>query len=123
MPGWLDSGDVLQYLGIAAADTVDRVTVDQACAAVEPFVERCRPDAWTDPDAPSRVGVGPPAEPADKPAPDAYRGAVQLAGRLYQRRNSAVGVAAFNELGGPVYVARYDPDISWLLRLTRPRVG
>lgn len=52
-------------------------------------------------------------------------GATMLAGRLFRRRESVAGVAAFGELG-PVYVMRNDPDVAMLLNLgswTRPMVG
>ena len=53
------------------------------------------------------------------------QGATMLAARLYRRRNSPEGVAAFgNE--GPVYVQRNDPDVAMLLELgawASPQVG
>jgi len=52
-------------------------------------------------------------------------GATMLAGRLFRRRESPAGVAAFGELG-PVYVMRNDPDVAMLLNLgtwSRPQVG
>lgn len=54
----------------------------------------------------------------DLPWPDdVHQGAVQLAARLFARRNSPTGVAGYNEAGGgAAYVARYDPDLSQLFR-------
>lgn len=52
-------------------------------------------------------------------------GALMLAARLYNRRNSPNGVEALSE-GGATYVARYDPDIARMLNLDSlqtPRVG
>lgn len=52
-------------------------------------------------------------------------GATMLAGRLFRRRESPAGVAAFGELG-PVYVMRNDPDVAMLLGLGswgKPRIG
>lgn len=43
-------------------------------------------------------------------------GAVMLAARLFRRRNSPDGVAAFGA-SGPVYVQRTDPDIALLLQI------
>lgn len=43
-------------------------------------------------------------------------GAVMLAARLFRRRNSPDGVAAFGA-AGPVYVQRTDPDIALLLQI------
>jgi hypothetical protein len=120
MSGWLDLADVKAYLGLAPADTFDETWLSSAVGAAEPFVQRARPDAF-----PQLVEGGGP-DFTVRPAADAYGAALQLAGRLYQRRNSAMGVAAFNELGGPVYVAKFDPDIERGLRVgayARPAVG
>lgn len=119
MPGWLKVSDVKLFLGLAPADTADDDTLTKASAAPEPFVERARPDAF-----PRTIEGGP--DFAKAPAADAYYAAVQLASRLYQRRNSTIGVAAFNDLGGAVYVSKFDPDIERGLRTgayTRPAVG
>lgn len=56
---------------------------------------------------------------------DVVEGATMLAARVFRRRESPAGVAAFGELG-PVYVMRNDPDVAMLLNLgrwARPRVG
>lgn len=52
-------------------------------------------------------------------------GATMLAARLWRRKDSPDGIAAFGE-AGPVYVQRNDPDIAMLLQLgayARPAVG
>lgn len=49
-------------------------------------------------------------------APNVTEGANMLAARLYRRKDSPAGVAAFGDMG-PVYVQRNDPDISMLLGL------
>lgn len=52
-------------------------------------------------------------------------GATMLVARLYKRRNSPDGVAAFND-AGPLYVSRNDPDVAMLLNLgvhAKPSVG
>lgn len=59
------------------------------------------------------------------PAADTVLGAKMLAGRLWRRRNSPNGVEAITE-AGTSFVARYDSDISRLLRLdgyAGPRIG
>ena len=59
------------------------------------------------------------------PAPDTVLGAKMLAARLYRRRNSPNGVEAITD-AGTSFVARYDSDISRLLRLdgyAGPRIG
>jgi len=51
-------------------------------------------------------------------------GAVMLAARMYQRRNSPGGVTAVGEV--TTYVSRYDSDIARLLNIesfTKPMVG
>lgn len=53
------------------------------------------------------------------------RGAVMMAGRLFRRRESPAGVAAFGDMGA-VYVMRNDPDVAMLLGLgswASPGVG
>lgn len=122
MSGWLDVADVKTFIGLTPADMIDDTALDNAAAAVEPFVERARPDTF-----PLVDPVLPPVPDFTKrPGPDAYFAAIQLAARLYQRRNSTVGISAFNDLGGPVYVSKFDPDIERGLRTgayTRPAVG
>lgn len=56
---------------------------------------------------------------------DIILGAVMLVGRLWARKDSPNGVAAFGDLG-PVYVQRNDPDIALMLGLgdyAKPGVG
>jgi hypothetical protein len=56
---------------------------------------------------------------------DVQHGATLLAARLWRRRNSPEGVAAFGA-DGPVYVQRNDPDVAMMLALgdwARPSVG
>jgi hypothetical protein len=59
------------------------------------------------------------------PAADTVLGAKMLAARMYRRRNSPSGVEAITD-AGTSFVARYDSDISRLLKLdgyAGPRVG
>jgi hypothetical protein len=56
---------------------------------------------------------------------DHVEGANMLAVRLYNRRNSPAGVAAFGAEGA-AYVTRNDPDVALLLQIgayARPQVG
>ena len=60
-----------------------------------------------------------------EPSPDVVLGAKMLAARLWRRRNSPNGVEAITD-AGTSFVARYDSDISRLLRLdgfAAPRIG
>lgn len=57
--------------------------------------------------------------------PDVHLGAVTLAARMYARRGSPTGVAAFTD-AGPSYLAKWDPDLERLFHIgswSRPRVG
>lgn len=64
--------------------------------------------------------------PADWSAgPRIVEGATMLAARLFERRNSPNGVAAFGD-GGVAYVQRNDPDVAQLLKIgtyAPPMVG
>jgi len=60
-----------------------------------------------------------------EPAADTVLGAKMLAARLFRRRNSPNGVEAITD-AGTSFVARYDSDISRLLKLdgfAGPRIG
>ena len=101
-PQWLDVADVKAQLRLSGADTADDDLVVRCAAAVEPQVQRARPDFY------------PTVNPLITPpvyAPDAevYQAAVMLAARLVRRRNSPGGVESFGE--SVTYVSRYDPDI------------
>ena len=114
--------DVKSFLGLTPADVYDDEALANALIAAEPFAERARPDAF-----PAVADSDPPVPDfTAQPTSDVYFAGMQLAARLYQRRNSLVGVAAFNEMGGPVYVSKFDPDIERGLRIgafARPAVG
>jgi hypothetical protein len=101
-PAWLDVADVKEQLRLSAADTGDDALVTRCAAAVEPQVQRARPDRWTA----GRVTF--------EPDPEIYQAAVMLAARLVRRRNSPGGVETFGE--SVTYVSRYDPEIARALR-------
>lgn len=101
--------DVEAYLGVSATPT-ELQWIDAAAAAASSFA--------------ARHGLGVvlvDGEPVDAPA-DVRLGAVMLAGRWFQRRNSVTGVASFSDFG-PAYVKSTDPDAAMLLGLYRPGVG
>lgn len=56
-----------------------------------------------------------PADPASWPDPVAL-GTVMLTARRYRRRNSAGGIESFAD--SVLYVAKYDPEIASLLKLS-----
>ncbi|MFJ2869822.1 hypothetical protein [Streptomyces sp. NPDC087298] len=55
--------------------------------------------------------------PEDDWPDDVVTAALMLGQRLFARRRSPTGVAAYTEAGGPAFVARWDPDLEKLLRI------
>lgn len=101
--------DVEAYLGVSAAPA-ELQWIDAAAAAASSFAAR------------HALGVElVDGTPVDAPA-DVRLGAVMLAGRWFQRRNSLTGVASFGDFG-PAYVKQYDPDAAMLLRMFAPGVA
>jgi hypothetical protein len=94
--------EVTVYLGLPA--TADLAVVEQATASANAYVARL---SWL----------------VDQlEDPDVHDGTVKLAARLYRRRNTPSGIEAFGDAGA-AYVARGDPEVRMLLRLSTPRVG
>ena len=110
-PQWLDVADVKEQLRLAGADTADDALVTRCAAAVEPQVQRARPDLY-----PVAAPLVTPMVSTVPYTPDAevYQAAVMLAARLVRRRNSPGGVESFGE--SVLFVSRYDPDIARALR-------
>lgn len=100
--------DVEAYLGVQASPG-EQAWLDASAEAASSFAAR------------HGLGLASLVEPVDAPA-DVRLGAVMLAGRWFQRRNSLTGVAAFSDFG-PAYVKQYDPDAAMLLGLFRPGVA
>lgn len=108
-PACVDAAAVKLTLGIADADDDD--VLAPVVAAVDlvvrslPVADKARGlEAW-----PANV----------------THGATMLAARLYRRKGSPEGVAAFGA-DGPVYIQRNDPDVAMLLELgawAGPAVG
>lgn len=102
MVTYTDRETVGNYLKLNAG--TDDEELDKVVGAVNSLINR-----WKD--------------SADKPE---YRfAATMLAARVYRRRNSPAGVEALGE-AGPVYVSRYDPDLSMMLGINSwglPKVG
>lgn len=104
-PMWLSPADVREQLRIGAGDTADDALITRCAAAVEPQVQRARPDLW---DAPTGD------DPTYRPDAEVYQAAVMLAARLFRRRNSPGGVESFGD--SVTFVSRYDPEIQRALR-------
>src|SRR5688572_6612680 len=107
---------VKEHLSIT--DTVDDAAVDAVVAAVNARVLTWPVSAKADTDPPF-------PDWSDPSLADLVQGSVMLAARLFVRRNSADGVAAFGD-SGPAYVSRNDPDVALLLQIgayTVPQVG
>jgi len=94
------------YLGIDPASTVDEAAMDAAVAAGNDMVAVWRPDLTTD-DTGAALAVWPPR---------VDQAANTYAARLYGRRGSVQGVAAFADLGVSL-LPRLDPDVRALLEL------
>jgi hypothetical protein len=97
---------VRTYLGVDPASTVDQAALDAAVAAANDAVAMWRPDLTHDADG-VLFTVWPPR--VDQAAN------VQAA-RLYGRRGSIQGVAAFADLGVSL-IPRIDPEVRSLLEL------
>lgn len=105
-PGWLLPADVAQWLRLPdPIPTVDADLLARIVTATEPVVARYRPD----------IGATAAAIP-----PDIYQGAVQLAARIYRRRNSPAGIETMGDSVN--YVASFDPDLDQFLRRGRYRM-
>jgi hypothetical protein len=105
---------VRDFLRITDATDDDRITAVVAAVNARVRTWPCCDDS---------ADVETPAE-AEWTA-NVVEGATMLSGRLFRRRESPAGVAAFGEMG-PVYVMRNDPDVAMLLSLgtwARPQVG
>lgn len=106
-PVWLKVDDVIGWLRTnSTASTPAKDLATRCAAAVEPQVQRARPDQYVvDAETGAKVFT---------PDGEVYQAGVQLAARLVRRRNSPSGVESFAE--SVSYVARYDPDIERALR-------
>ena len=115
-PVWLDVADVKEQLRLTG-DTADDDLVARCSAAVEPQVQRARPDLVIPAtpagrDARGRITAA--AAATYSPDAEVYQAAVMLAARLVRRRNSPGGVESFGD--SVLYVARFDPEIARALR-------
>lgn len=101
---WLQAGDVAGWLGLVVppGGVLDPL-VGRCAEAVEPQIERARPDQF----------VGDPA--VFDPDAEVYQAGVMLAARLYRRRNSPGGIESF--VDSIAYVSKYDPEIERALRV------
>lgn len=88
------------YLGVDPASTVDQAAMDAAVAAANDYVAMLRPDLTKVEPWPPRVD----------------QAANVQAARLYGRRGSVQGVAAFADLGVSL-IPRIDPEVRSLLEL------
>lgn len=104
---WLDPADVAAWLRSNAQDPATDTELARVCAGTEAYVQRCRPEFWTDAD--------PGVDAAYVPDAEAYQGAVMYAAREVRRRNSPSGMETAID-GNPVFVSRYDSDIERALR-------
>lgn len=94
------------YLGQDPASTIDAEAMDAAVAAANDLVQTFRPDLTMD-----AAGVPLPTWP-----PRCTQAALVEAARLYGRRGSVQGVAAFADVGVSM-LPRLDPEVRSLLEL------
>jgi hypothetical protein len=94
------------YLGLAPAEAPDDAAMASAVAAANAMARQWRPDVTVDADG---------QELADWPA-QIDQGAYVYAARLYGRRGSVAGIAAFSEAGVSM-IPRLDPDVRSLWEL------
>lgn len=96
---------IATYLAIALpldpADP-DSILLGQIAGFMDEFVVATIPAVRALPD---------PAGPWPKPV---LHAAIMQAARFFTRRRSPTGIATYNEMGGPVYTPRWDPDIERL---------
>jgi hypothetical protein len=95
------------YLGIDPASTVDADAMEAAVAAANDTVLAYRADLVTDPNDGTVLAAWPPR---------ADQAALVEAARLYGRRGSIQGVAAFADVGISL-LPRLDPEFRSLLEL------
>lgn len=108
MVSWLDADEVAAW---AQHDDAEDPALVQATDAAAAYVVRVRPEFL--------VAVDLEADPVVyvfTPDDDVKLGAVMLAGRLFARRGTPLGVAGFSEFGGNAML-RHDPDIARLLKI------
>jgi len=95
------------YLGVDPASVIDAEAMGAAVAASNDLVQTLRPDLT--------MGGDPPAPLAAWP-PRADQAALVEAARLYGRRGSVQGIAAFADVGVSM-LPRLDPEVRSLLEL------
>lgn len=88
------------HLGIGGAREIDADAMEIAVAAANAVVGAFRPDVLELPEWPANVDMA----------------AIIQAARLYGRRGSVQGIAAFQDIGA-VTLGRLDPDVRSLLGL------
>lgn len=99
----ITAADVQSWIGRPVLNAQDTANLSLAVGAVVAYVNEVSDDTM---------------------APDSSRklGAIMLAAKVYDRRNTTSGIAEFQGLGVQ-YVAQYDPDIKRHLGLGVPRLG
>ena len=95
------------YMGIDPASTVDDAAMSAAVAAANDAVAMWRPDLTLDPGDGTVLPTWPPR---------VEQAALVEAARLYGRRGSVQGVAAFADIGVSL-LPRLDPEVRSLLEL------
>jgi hypothetical protein len=116
--GWLDPAAVATWLRLDPVTPADADLLATICAAVQPLVQRYRPDGWV-PDT-----ADPPGPPVYLPGADIVQGATIFAAAVWYRRMSPDGVETFT--ASVAYVQSTDDATRQFLRTgahALPRVG
>lgn len=102
MADQLTETEVCNHMGVelATLSAYDEAHLKAVVAAVLDQVRTVVPSVRKNPEAPW--------------SPSVKQGAVQLAARLFARRNSPTGVAGLTDMGGAAFIARYDSDLERL---------
>lgn len=108
---WLTEAEALGYLQVDAAASNAPAVRSARFAAVR-VVERQRKDLALDSLTPEQLAT------AAADLGDVKLGCLMLIGRLYARKGTPEGIAAFGELGAAM-ILRSDPDIAMLLGIGR----
>lgn len=101
------SASLRVYLGVDPASVHDEAAMTAACAAANDVCQTWRPDLTLDPSTGDVLATWPPR---------VEQAAHVEAARLYGRRGSVQGVAAFADIGVTL-LPRLDPEVRALLEL------
>ena len=107
---WIDSDDVIEWLGIAAATANDTAFIATCVSASNSYCSRVRRQAGYFDDL------------STAPSGDVKLGAIMYGATLYRERGSVDSFASFDQMGGAVPFGTMS-RIKQLLGVGRPQIG